>query len=90
MEIHEAAGGFACLDMVAKQQYDLIFLDHMMPDLDGVKTIKRMRSLDNNLCKDTPVVALTANALSGAREMYLDNGFSDYLSKPFQPENLRR
>lgn len=88
MEIHEAAGGFACLDMVTKQPYDLIFLDHMMPDLDGVETIKKMRALDNNLCKETPVIALTANALSGAREMYLDIGFSDYLSKPFQPEKL--
>ena len=88
MEIHEAAGGLACLDMVTKQSYDLIFLDHMMPDLDGVKTIKKMHALDNNLCKETPVIALTANALSGAREMYLDIGFSDYLSKPFQPEKL--
>ena len=88
MEIHEAAGGFACLDMVAKQSYDLIFLDHMMPDLDGVETIKKMQVSDNNLCKETPVIALTANALSGAREMYLDIGFSDYLSKPFQPEKL--
>ena len=88
MEIHEAAGGLACLDMVTKQPYDLIFLDHMMPDLDGVETIKKMRTLDNNLCKETPVIALTANALSGAKEMYLDIGFSDYLSKPFQPEKL--
>ena len=88
MEIHEAAGGFACLDMVTKQQYDLIFLDHMMPDLDGVETIKKMRALDDYPCKETPVIALTANALSGAKEMYLDIGFSDYLSKPFQPEKL--
>lgn len=88
MEIHEVAGGLACLDMVTKQSYDLIFLDHMMPDLDGVETIKKMRTLDNNLCKETPVIALTANALSGAKEMYLDIGFSDYLSKPFQPEKL--
>lgn len=88
MEIHEAAGGFACLDMITKQPYDIIFLDHMMPDLDGVETIKKMHALDNNLCKETPVIALTANALSGAKEMYLDIGFSDYLSKPFQPEKL--
>ena len=47
-----------------------------------------MHALDNNLCKETPVIALTANALSGAKEMYLDIGFSDYLSKPFQPEKL--
>ena len=88
MEIHEAAGGFSCLDMVTKQTYDIIFLDHMMPDLDGVETIKKMHDLDNNLCKETPVIALTANALSGAKEMYLDVGFSDYLSKPFRPEKL--
>ena len=50
MEIHEAIGGFACLDMVTKQPYDLIFLDHMMPDLDGVETIKKMHALESNLC----------------------------------------
>ena len=88
MEIHEAAGGLACLDMVTEETYDIIFLDHMMPDLDGVETMKKMQTLEHNLCKDTPVIALTANALSGAKEMYLDIGFSDYLSKPFQPEKL--
>ena len=88
IQIDEAAGGYECLEMITKQHYDLIFLDHMMPELDGVETIKRMLSLPENLCKDVPVIALTANALSGAKEMYLSIGFTDYLPKPFQPDKL--
>ena len=88
IQIDEAAGGYECLEMITKQHYDLIFLDHMMPELDGLETIKRMLELPENMCKDVPVIALTANALSGAREMYLSNGFTDYLSKPFQPDKL--
>lgn len=88
IQIDEASGGYECLEMITKQRYDLIFLDHMMPELDGVETIKRMLNMPENLSKDVPVIALTANALSGAKEMYLSIGFTDYLPKPFQPDKL--
>ena len=88
IQIDEAAGGYECLERITKQRYDLIFLDHMMPELDGVETMKQMLSLPGNMCKDVPIIALTANALSGAKEMYLSIGFTDYLPKPFQPDKL--
>ena len=69
-------------------EYDLIFLDHMMPELDGVETFSYMQSMQENLCKDTPVIVLTANAIIGAKEQYLKIGFCDYLSKPIDPQLL--
>ena len=66
----------------------MIFLDHMMPEMDGLEVHRRMRAWRDYPNKDTPVIALTANAISGAREMYLEEGFEDYLSKPIHPEKL--
>ena len=88
MQIDEAEKGFTCLEMVKKKHYDLIFLDHMMPELDGVETFSYMQSMQENLCKDTPVIVLTANAIIGAKEQYLKIGFRDYLSKPIDPRLL--
>ncbi len=88
MQIDEADNGFTCLEMVKKKHYDLIFLDHMMPELDGVETFSYMQSMQENRCKDTPVIVLTANAIIGAKEQYLKIGFRDYLSKPIDPRLL--
>lgn len=88
VQISEAPGGRACLDMTSKEHYDIIFLDHMMPDMDGIETLNQMREQTNSPCKDTPVIALTANAIVGAKEMYLSEGFYDYLAKPVRPEKL--
>lgn len=90
VQIDEAAGGLECLEKVKQTHYDLILLDHMMPDLDGVETLKEMQKLGDYPCKGVPVIALTANAISGAKEMYLQTGFSDFLSKPIRPEKLER
>lgn len=68
--------------------YDLILLDHLMPGLDGVQTLERMK--EQHLIDHIPVIALTANAVSGAREMYLDYGFSDYLTKPIVGQSLEQ
>ena len=90
--IDEADSGMRCLQMVQETEYDLIFMDYMMPEMDGVQTfqeIKRMRQdIKGFANKDTPVVILTANAISGAKEQYLAQGFDDYLSKPIIPEKL--
>lgn len=72
MQIKEVDCGAACLEAVQKEHFDLIFLDHMMPEMDGVETLQRMRCLPDNLCVQTPVVALTANAVTGAKEKYLE------------------
>ena len=87
-KIDEVDNGYDCLEMVKNKHYDLIFLDHMMPELDGVETFMYMQEMQDNLCKDTPVIILTANAIDGAREEYLEIGFSDYISKPIDPEEL--
>ena len=71
MQIKEVDCGAACLEAVQKEHFDLIFLDHMMPEMDGVETLQRMRCLPDNLCVQTPVVALTANAVTGAKEKNL-------------------
>ncbi len=90
MKVDEAAGGLECLEMVRKKEYDAIFLDHMMPDLDGIATLHRMRELPDRLSPSAPVVALTANAVAGAREMYLAEGFHSFLSKPIDPDQLEK
>lgn len=87
MQITAVQSGRECLELVMKNHYDMIFLDHMMPEMDGIETLKEMQKLDH-MCKDTPVIALTANAIMGAKEMYLAAGFKDYLSKPVVMESL--
>ncbi|MDC7294658.1 response regulator [Butyrivibrio sp. DSM 10294] len=88
LNIDTATGGREALEMVKQKAYDLIFLDHRMPDMDGIQTFHAMQELEDNLCKDTPIIALTANAISGSREMYLQEGFSGYMSKPVAPGKL--
>lgn len=88
VQIAEAGGGAECLELVQENHYDLIFLDHMMPEMDGVETLHRMKQLSGYPCEDTPVVVLTANAVLGAKEKYLAEGFDDFLSKPIVPEKL--
>lgn len=88
IQVSEADGGAECLRLVQENHYDLIFLDHMMPEMDGVETLHRMKALPEFPCKDTPVVVLTANAITGAKEAYLKEGFDDFLSKPIVPDKL--
>lgn len=80
--------GFDCIKDVKKNKYNIIFLDHMMPEMDGIETLHKLMELDDNLNKDVPVIALTANAISGAKAMYLENGFTNYLSKPIDYKKL--
>ena len=88
IQVMEASCGRECLELVERNHYDLIFLDHMMPEMDGIETLHRMTGMEKSLCKDTPVIMLTANAISGAREKYLAEGFKDFLAKPIFPEQL--
>ena len=75
-----ADSGKQCLELAARNFYHIIFLDHMMPEMDGIETLKRLKQL--NLPPETKIVVLTANAITGAREKYLSEGFDGYLSKP--------
>ncbi|MBO5341182.1 MAG: response regulator [Lachnospiraceae bacterium] len=86
MQISEAISGNECLELLEKQKFDVIFLDHMMPGLDGIETLRIIRQ--RNLCENVPIIMLTANAIIGDKERYLEEGFDDFLSKPIIPELL--
>ena len=90
VNVDVAESGRACLEMVRKNRYDLIFLDHMMPEMDGIETLHRLKALEDNQSTQAPVVALTANAITGAKEMYLSEGFDAFLSKPVNPDKLEQ
>ncbi|MCQ2522294.1 MAG: response regulator [Lachnospiraceae bacterium] len=88
LQIEEADGGAKALALTENTKYDLIFLDHMMPEMDGIETLQRMRQQEEGKNQETYVVALTANAIGGAKEMYLEAGFQNYLSKPIDAAKL--
>ena len=80
--------GFRCIEKIqAGEKYDIILLDDMMPKMSGVETLKKLKQLPNF---STPVVALTANAITGMREKYLADGFNDYLAKPIEKDEMIR
>lgn len=88
IQIFEAKSGKECLRLMNQDTYNLVFLDHMMPDMDGIQTLHEIRK--QNLCKDVPIIMLTANAIVGDRENYIKEGFNDFLSKPILIENLEK
>ncbi len=88
IKIDTADSGYECLNLVTKNVYDIIFLDHRMPGIDGIETLQRMKAMPDNLNQNTPVISLTANAISGARQIYIDAGFQDYLTKPIDSAKL--
>lgn len=90
VQIDVAESGAECLQMCEQKEYHLILLDHKMPHMDGVECLKRIRQQEEGLNTNTTVIALTANAITGAKEYYLKNGFDDYLSKPVQGEKLEQ
>lgn len=88
MDVDTASSGFIALNMLEKKKYDIVFMDHRMPDLDGVETLQRFMEEGSDLNKEVPFIALTANAVVGARDEYLAAGFKDYLSKPVKQDKL--
>ena len=89
IQVDTADSGMKCLELAKKNAYDLIFLDHMMPEMDVIETFRHMKELTDFINKDTPVIMLTANATLGVREEYLKAGFTDYLSKPIQEDAMQ-
>ena len=90
VQIETAESGAECLNLVEKKHYDIIFLDHRMPNMDGVETLAAMKEMPTNKNVETPVISLTANAISGAREQYIAAGFQDYLTKPIDSAKLEQ
>jgi signal transduction histidine kinase/CheY-like chemotaxis protein len=90
MQTKSVSSGTQCLELLEKgEKFDVIFMDHMMPEMDGVETMKHIRERGGEDAK-VPVVLLTANAVAGVREEMLDTGFDDYLSKPIDVDELKR
>ncbi len=88
IQIDTCTSGFEMLELIKLNSYDIIFLDHMMPEMDGIQTLHKAKKLDKNLNAKTPIIALTANAIEGAKENYISEGFDNYLSKPIRWEEL--
>ena len=86
LEVTTASNGQECIDLVKNNEYDIIFLDHMMPGLDGIATVHKLREDGKNM----PIIALTANSYSGSRDKYIEEGFTDYLPKPFRYKDLNK
>ncbi|MBQ6774660.1 MAG: response regulator [Synergistaceae bacterium] len=88
INLDTASSGAEALTFTKSKRYDLIFMDQRMPHMDGTQTLNNIRSQDDGLNKDTPVICLTADAVSGARSKYIEEGFTDYLSKPVESSSL--
>jgi CheY-like chemotaxis protein/nitrogen-specific signal transduction histidine kinase len=87
-DIATSTSGKEAIDLIKNNYYDLIFMDHMMPEMDGIETTAVIRSLEGEYFRSVPIVALTANAITGMKEMFLEKGFNDYLSKPIEISKL--
>ena len=86
MTVTTAISGREALEILERESFDVILLDHMMPEMDGVEVLREIRKTD----KETPIIVITANALSGVKEEYLELGFTDYISKPIKPAELKK
>ena len=90
VQIDTAESGQAAIELAEKNVYDAILLDQRMPGMDGTETLRHIRELDNKLNEKTPVICLTADAIRGAKERYLSQGFTDYLTKPVEGRTLEQ
>lgn len=88
LQIDTVESGDEGIALATQKRYDIIFLDHMMPFKDGIETLHELKETANNPNEKTPIICLTANAISGMREHYLAEGFDDYLTKPINPDSL--
>ena len=82
------SSGSATIELMRKEKFDIVFLDHMMPEMDGIETLRKLK--DEGLTEGTVMIALTANAVVGAEEQYLSAGFDGYLSKPITIEDIEK
>ncbi|SFA93718.1 His Kinase A (phospho-acceptor) domain-containing protein [Acetitomaculum ruminis DSM 5522] len=88
MKIDLVYSGFDAIEKVSNKKYDIIFMDHMMPEMDGIETTKRIRNMKGEYYKKVPIIALTANALEGMEELFLAEGMNDYVEKPIEMSKI--
>jgi len=89
-EIKVCSSGAEAIEAISSERYDMVFMDHMMPEMDGIETTSRIRAMENSdsYYSNVPIVALTANSVLGTKEMFMSNGFNDFLSKPIDKKML--
>ena len=85
-----ALSGRECLTLLENNHVDMVFMDYMMPEMNGIDTLIKIREMDDPAMKTIPVVALTANVVNGAKEMFLSSGFDDYIAKPIEVDRMER
>lgn len=90
MQVDLVQSGLEAIAAVQKERYDMILMDHMMPKMDGIETMKQIRRLAGNQNPMAPIIVLTANATAGSQKQYIEEGFDDYLAKPVQSEKLEQ
>ncbi|MDR3146750.1 MAG: response regulator, partial [Treponema sp.] len=90
LQVDTALSGKEAIEKIkaGEPRYDLIFMDHMMPEMDGIEATRIIRGIDSDYARNAPIIALTANAIAGNREMFLVNGFNDFISKPIDIKML--
>ncbi len=88
MQIDMCTSGAAAVELVQRREYDLVFMDHMMPEMDGVEAAQEIRALTGERFQRLPIIALTANAVSGVREIFLKSGMNDFVAKPIEIAKL--
>jgi len=89
-EVDTATSGYEAVELVKQREYDIVFMDHMMPGMDGVDATKAIRALPGEKYQKLPIVALTANVVGDVRDMFLEGGMNDFLSKPLDHDEIRR
>lgn len=90
MQVLTAESGRAAISMLRSKDFDIVFMDHMMPEMDGIEAVKEIRSMEGRYYKNLPIVALTANAVNGVRDIYIESGFDDFIAKPIELSALDR
>ena len=90
VQVIKAESGRAAITMLRSKDMDVVFMDHMMPEMDGIEATQIIRAMNGDYYKQLPIIALTANAVEGARKMFLNSGFNDFLAKPIEVSALDR
>ena len=88
MQLTLAKSGQEAIDLLQTERYHIIFMDHMMPEMDGVEATHIIRAMDGEYYRNVPIIALTANAINGAKEMFIEEGMNDFIAKPISIREL--
>lgn len=86
--IEMATSGHQAIEMIKNKKYDIVFMDHLMPEMDGIETFREIRKIENSYARQIPVIALTANVAGDIEKMFIDEGFKGFLGKPIQADML--